>query len=188
MSRLTHLSNNYYRIAFFNEFLSHAVTERNERFIDNSCCSLGLLHLLPIQCLTAEPDVLLPEELVQAAEFYNEDLPHSVMLSTEYKFWVRKWQQHGLEVPKKLVDAFKSCDSTAFPNIKILLQLALTVPITKCESERNFSQLKLLKTSHRSTISPNRLSGLALMKINRAYCGSFQKSPTDMKKLVESFY
>ena len=38
--------------------------------------------------LTAEPDVLLPEELVQAAEFYNEDLPHSVMLSTEYRFRV----------------------------------------------------------------------------------------------------
>ena len=110
------------------------------------------------------------------------------MLSTEYRFWIRKWQQHGSEVPKKLVDAFKSCDSTAFPNNKILLHLALTDPITSCESERSFRQLKLLKTSHHSTISPNRLSELALMKINRAYCDIFQKSPTDMKKLVESFY
>ena len=61
----------YYRIAFFNEFLYHTVTELIERFIDNSPCSLGILHLLPSQCLTAEPDVLLPEELVQAAEFYK---------------------------------------------------------------------------------------------------------------------
>ena len=133
----------YYRIAFFNEFLSHTVTELIERFIDYSPCSLYLLHLLPSQCLNTEPDVLLPEELVQPAEFYNEDLLYSLMLSTEYRFWVRKWQQHGSEVPKNLVDAFKSCDTTAFPNIKILLHLVLIVSITSCESERSVSQLKL---------------------------------------------
>ena len=60
----------YYLIAFFNEFLSDSVMELNERFTDISPCSLGLLHLLPSQCLTVEPDILLPEELVQAAEFY----------------------------------------------------------------------------------------------------------------------
>ena len=108
----------YYLIAFFNEFLSHTVAELNERFTDNSTCSLGILHPLPSQCLTA--DILLPEELVHVAEFYNEDLPHSVMLSTEYRFWIRKWQLHGSEVSKKLVDAFKSCDSTAFANITTL--------------------------------------------------------------------
>ena len=52
-----------------------------------------------------------------------------------------------------------------FPNLHVLLQVALTLPITSCESERSFSQLKLIKTSHRSTMTNNRLSGLALMKI-----------------------
>jgi len=180
----------YYRITFFNEFLSHTIAELDERFINHPSPIIGLLHLLPRKCCSSdiEPESPLPEELVNAAEFYKEDLPLSVMLPTEYRLWIRKWRQHGPEAPKKLVDALHSCDVTAFPNIRVLLQLALTVPITSCESERSFSQLKLLKTSHRSTMSPTRLSGLALMKMNKTQCNSFQQSPAEMKKLVELFY
>ena len=38
-----------------------------------------------------------------------------------------------------------ACDRTSLPNIYVLLQLALTLPVTSCESERSFSQLKLIK-------------------------------------------
>ena len=41
------------------------------------------------------------------------------------------------------------------------------MPITTCENEMSNSQLKLLKTYLRSTISEERLSALALMKIHR---------------------
>ena len=47
---------------------------------------------------------------------------------------------------KKLVDAFFACDRFTFPNICVLLHLALAMPIMSCESERSFSQLKLMKT------------------------------------------
>lgn len=180
----------YYRITIFNEFLSHTIVELDERFINHSSPITGVLHLLPRQCcsIDSDPESPLPEELVNAAQFYKDDLPQSVMLPIEYRLWIRKWRQHGSEAPKKLIDVYHACDVTAFPNIRVLLQLALTVPITSCESERSFSQLKLMKTSHRSTISANRLSGLALMKINREQCNNFQQSPAEIKKLVKSFY
>jgi hypothetical protein len=54
-----------------------------------------------------------------------------------------------------------------FPNISMLLKIALTIPVTTCENERSHSQLKLLKTSLRSTMHEERLSGLSLMKIHR---------------------
>ena len=99
----------------------------------------------------------MPDDLVKAAEFYEEDMPHSVMIRTEYRMWVSKWRRQQAtgspDVPKKLVDAFFACDRFSFPNIRVLLHLALTMPITSCESERSFSQLKLLKTSHCSTTS-----------------------------------
>ena len=89
----------------------------------------------------------IPDDLFKAAEFYKEDAPHSVMLPTEYRMWVSKWQQHTTkkDAPKKLVDAFFACDRVTFPNIRVLLHLALTMPITSCESKHSFSQLKLLK-------------------------------------------
>ena len=173
----------YFRITLFDEFLSHVIRELEDRFVDNPAHSiaLGLLHLLP-----SENDGTLPTELVQAADLYSEDLPHSVMLSTEYSMWVTKWkQQHeaSAEIPTKLVDALHSCRELQFPNLHVLLRVALTLPITSCESERSFSQLKLIKTSHRSTMTGNRLSGLALMKINRDELSSEGK----IKEIVKSF-
>ena len=92
---------------------------------------------------------------------------------------------HG-QVPAKLVDVLDACDCTRFANIHILLQLALTLPITSCESERSFSQLKLIKTAHRSTMTSKRLSGLALMKINRDICERLHDD-SEMKDLVQRF-
>ena len=109
------------------------------------------------------------------------------MFPTEYHTWVRKWKLHGSELPMKLVDALQACDHTSFPNIRVLLQLSLTFSITSCESERSFSQLKLIKTAYRSTMTADRLSGMALMKINRPYCEMLQQSPSKLKELVQSF-
>ncbi len=111
------------------------------------------------------------------------------MLSTEYNMWVTKWKgQHvaSADIPKTLVDALHSCSAIQFPNLHVLLRVALTLPITSCESERSFSQLKLIKTSIRSTMTNDRLSGLALMKINRECCNKLT-SAEKMKELVKSF-
>ena len=42
-------------------------------------------------------------------------------------------------------------------DIFVLLKLALTLPVTTCECERSFSQLKLIKTCRRSTMTDDRL-------------------------------
>ena len=181
----------YFRITLFNEFLSHVISQLQDRFVDNPAHSIarGLLCLLPSECIRLESGGTLPTELAQAADLYTDDLPHSVMLPTEYNMWVTKWnQQHAAsaDIPNKLVDALHSCSAIQFPNLHVLLRVALTLPITSCESERSFSQLKLIKTSIRSTMTNNRLSGLALMKINREHC-NILTSVEKMKELVKSF-
>ena len=99
--------------------------------------------------------------------------------------WVNKWKQHD-PGPNKLVDVLCACDSTSFPNIHALLQLALTLPITSFESERGLSQLKLVKKHHRASMTSSRLTGLALMRINRGICEKLH-SQTTMKELVQLF-
>ena len=112
----------------------------------------------------------VPQTLSTAVDFYQHDLPFHALFSTEYGMWVRKWKGHSSEVPHKMIDALKVCDNTSYPNIYLLLQLSLTLPITSCESERSFSQLKLLKISHQSTMTSNRLSSLAILKQNVNIC------------------
>ncbi len=174
----------YYRITLYHDFLSHVIAELQERFLDCSTHGNGLLNLLPTSCIGQEATQKVPMELAQSVQFYKSDLPHSVMFSIEYRMWVRKWNCFDAELP---VDTLKVCCHITFPNIYVLLQLALTLPITSCESERSFSQLKLIKTPHRSTMSGERLSGLALMKINRAYCELLHSSPDKLKELTKLF-
>ena len=169
----------YFRITIYNEFLSHVISELQSRFVDNAGHSVGLLHLLPSQCCNNSEAADIPVKLKSAVEFYSRDLPHAILFPTEYRMWVNKWSEDG-PGPKKLVDVLSACDSTSFPNIHVLLQLALTFPITSCESERSFSQLKLIKTPHRSTMTSSRLSGLVLMKINRTICETLH-SPQRIK-------
>ena len=176
----------YFRITLYNEFLSHIVTELEERFSSSHHQTLGLLQLLPELC-SSRDDTDIPDELSQVATFYSEDLPHPVMLPIEYRMWVLKWKELDSDLPKKLVDSLKACDAMSFPNIHILLRLALTLPITSCECERSFSQLKLIKTAHRSTTTATRLSGLALMKINREKCDKIYSSQSELASLVLTF-
>ena len=175
----------YFRITLYHEFLSHVVSELQSRFVDNPAHNivLGLLYLLPSECINEDS---VPKELAQAVELYKDDLPHSVMLSTEYSAWIKKWKQSNKsDLPNKLVDSLHACSDLQFPNLHVLLQIALTLPITSRESERSFSQLKLIKTSRRSTMTDSRLSGLALMKINRDRCNKL--SSAEKMELVRSF-
>ncbi|XP_050915556.1 uncharacterized protein LOC127130627 [Lathyrus oleraceus] len=52
-----------------------------------------------------------------------------------------------------------------FPNTVIAYRILLTIPVTVAFAEKSFSKLKLLKTYLRSTMSQERLNGLALIAI-----------------------
>ena len=51
---------------------------------------------------------------------------------------------------------------TLFPNIYIILKLALTLPVGSVSTEKSFSKLKLIKT-RLSTMGNDRLEGLMIM-------------------------
>ena len=178
----------YYRITLYNEFLSQVVAEIEKRFVDNPMHGIGILNLLPSECCKHEVEHDIPAELTQAVEFYNDDLPQPSAFPMEYRTWLRNWKHSDPDqVPCKLVDVLEACDINLSPNIHQLLTITLTLPITSCESERSFSQLKLIKTSRRSTMSSERLSGLALMKVNRERCQQLHDSPEKLSQVVGMF-
>ena len=175
----------YYRITLYDEFLSHVVSELGERFVNNPSHSItiGLLHLLPRECIKLGDDVLVPEDPAKAVNLFKGDLPHAVIFNTEYRSWVWEWKEYSsAAVPDTLIGALKECSVLAYPNLNALLILALTLPITSCESERSFSQLKLVKTARRATMSESWLNSLALMKIDLERCNE-RLSKQNMKEL-----
>jgi len=58
-------------------------------------------------------------------------------------------------------------DADCYPNISVAYRILLTVPVTVASAERSFSKLKLLKNYLRSTMSQERLNGLAMCTIEK---------------------
>ena len=55
--------------------------------------------------------------------------------------------------------------TSSIPDLATACVLFATLPVTVASAERSFSKLKIIKTYLRSTISQDRLDGLALLAI-----------------------
>nr|TKW14774.1 hypothetical protein SEVIR_5G188900v2 [Setaria viridis] len=58
-------------------------------------------------------------------------------------------------------------DVDCYPNVSIAYRLLFTVPVTVASAERSFSKLKLLRNYLRSTMTQERLNGLATLCIEK---------------------
>ena len=79
-----------------------------------------------------------------------------------------------------ILESIKHLD--CFPNTTIAYRILLTIPVTVASAERSFSKLKLIKTYLRSTISQERLNGLAMISIEQDMLKTI-----DYKDLIEEF-
>ena len=168
----------YYRRNIMIPFLDHITTELEERF--------GAVHQTKVKLLGLIPSIAATcplASVTEVGELYKADLPSPHMLSTEFRRWKNKFSLIPADKrPDTLERALLSCDKEDYPNIFVLLVIACTLPVTTCENERSNSQLKLLKTYLRSTMTEKRLSSLALIKIHRDMVADL-----DFDKLVVDF-
>ncbi|WCJ37047.1 hAT family dimerization domain [Euphorbia peplus] len=72
---------------------------------------------------------------------------------------------NDLKSALEILEFVKRAD--CFPNVSIALRILLTMPVTVASAERSFSKLKLLKNYLRSSMSQERLNGLATLCIER---------------------
>ncbi|XP_058223043.1 uncharacterized protein LOC131332765 [Rhododendron vialii] len=66
--------------------------------------------------------------------------------------------------PVEVLNFLKQMEG-CFPNAWIAYRILLTIPVTVASGERSFSRLKLIKSYLRSTMSQERLNGLAILSI-----------------------
>ena len=114
-------------------------------------------------------DQLKSENFGSILQFYGEDLPSVRSLDAELDLWQNKWRGDAhlaqeLNTPEKVL---RHTDADYFPNIRTLIVILGTLPVTSCESERSISMLKRIKTALRSTMTEDRLNGLAMLQYHR---------------------
>ena len=76
--------------------------------------------------------------------------------------------------------ALKNIGKDVYPNVHVLLFLATTIPVTSCKCARSISMLRLIKTPLRSTMTQERLNGLAMIQYNH-------QIPLKTDEVIEEF-
>lgn len=119
---------------------------------------------------TEEMEEIFPK-ISELGSMYHDDLPHPTSLESEFHCWHMKWKEQEKDhefssLPMTLSHTLPHA-SSMFLNIRVLLSIICTLPVTSCSSERSFSGLKRIKTPVRSTMSNERLSSLSLLHLHQ---------------------
>ena len=115
---------------------------------------------------------------------YRDDLPSPDCISSELDCWWIKWEQHLQEhgrciLPSTPVVTVRHT-SSVYLNIRALVTILCTLPVTSCSAERSFSGLKRIKNAFRSSMTTQRLTGLTLLTLHR-------DTPVDIPAAVDEF-
>ena len=147
--------------------LDQLVTEVSERFGDLQLRALKAMKLVP--SVIADSAWVETESLVKELDKeYHDDLPAHIGFGGEIHAWRIYWKE--TKFGERSEDSDKGnlpCKERDYPNLKVILRILCTLPVTSCECERSFSLLRRLKTYLRSTMSEERLNGLAMMAIHK---------------------
>ena len=146
----------------------------DQRFSDNTRRTSKLLYLVPSMLIQETFDMSVLEDVI---EEYRDDIPNPDILEMEIKNWRSVFLLLPTEqVPTTIASAVKSINAINFPNVFVLLKLVATLPITSCECERSFSNLRRLKTWLRTTMDTDRLGALALMNVHYSHDISYSRA------------
>ncbi|XP_064080973.1 uncharacterized protein LOC135197787 [Macrobrachium nipponense] len=107
----------------------------------------------------------------------HSDLNYGELI-VEMQSFPKQWPKQNMTTLDLLVFLEEKGLKEIYPNMWVALKIALTTPVIVASAERSFSKLKLIKTfkvycdlsslKHlRSTMSQERLNGLAIISINR---------------------
>jgi len=122
--------------------------------------------------------------IMEAAKLLELDLNCSLLeVESQVKTWMSLIQSLPEERrPNDIAAAILLGKENFLPAVTTLLRLFGTIPVSNATAERSFSALKRLKTYLRSTMGEERLTGLALLHVNK----STEVDPDDIIELYAS--
>ncbi|CAN1168171.1 Zinc finger MYM-type protein 1 [Linum perenne] len=171
-----------FRVTYFLYVVDQAISSLSKRFeqYENFQSNFGFLfsskklYSLDDTCLKSS--CMHIETILKNNDHYDID---GIDLYGELKllqYFLPKEILHPLEI----LNYLKRVD--CFPNAFIVYRILLTILVTVATAERSFSKLKLLKSYMRSTMSQERLNGLAMVAIENNYLEDIK-----IEELIEDF-
>ena len=147
--------------------VDHLESEINSCFTElQSTAAKGMSIVPAILCVTTTAASVkeLDKNIDRLVTNYMADLEDDRdLVKEEIHQWKTEWQDVAKkDRPNTAASALKACDKRRFPNVKRLLRILCTLPLTSAERKRTFSCMRRLKSYLRSTMNAKHFNGLAL--------------------------
>lgn len=160
-----------FRIEFFKVLMDQAIMSLKERFKQLTDFSENFGFLFVVSNLKDISDNDLKKQcmdlqllLSEQKDAHDESDINGLDLFTELKT-LTNIIPNNMKPLGVLRFIYNNRLNETLPNVSIALQILLTIPVTVASGERSFLKLKLIKTFLRSTMTQERLVGLALISI-----------------------
>ncbi|KAM4026863.1 zinc finger MYM-type protein 1-like [Anomaloglossus baeobatrachus] len=156
-----------FKTAIFNATLDVVTSQLSSRFCSMNTIVERFKIIQPCVLATKSDDYLF-QEAVKFHQYYQDDI------STDFPGQLlsfRSTLQDGITKSPTIKDLAhllivdNAVLSSTLPDVCTAFLLFLTLPVTVASAERAFSKLSLIKNYLRSSMSQQRLSGLALLSI-----------------------
>ena len=123
--------------------------------------------LLDVKTLLSDTDEdAIRRDCTDFANFYDTDINGHELFTEigDCRMLLSNRTEGQPETPLALLGFIVSFGDDVFPNLRISLEILLTIPVSIASCERSFSKLKLILSYSRASMGQNRLSDLALHK------------------------
>ena len=150
----------YFRINLYIPLLDGLCSHLNDRFSTTQQKALSLMGLVPA-FLSDDVETLQP-----AVDLYSSLLPSAYEVYGEFTIWKHKWQRRPEDAARIRTAAAalqEVCKSETLPNVTVLLEILVTLPVTTAEPERVFSKVERTATAVRN-MNEQRLEALVLLQ------------------------
>ena len=151
----------YYRINIYYVILDTIITSINHKFDENM---IGIVVLMEKLFLSKE--LLNEDELRELTQFYCINFDD---IKAEQRLYKNQINNKKMNLSEATEFFLKNNFHIALSSMNELMKILWTIPVNSCGCERSFSCLKRLKSYLRNTMGEERLSGLALLNIERDF-------------------
>ncbi|XP_066989238.1 zinc finger MYM-type protein 1-like [Macrobrachium rosenbergii] len=145
--------------------------EMGERFIRLHKLDSKFGFLLDIkELLSTTNEAYIKEWCINVASFYNTDLDGLELFSeiVDGRMLLKTRDDVLITNPRELLRFIVQYgDESVFPNLRVALQILLTIAVSIASCERSFSKLKLILSHLRTSMGQERLSALTVLSVEQ---------------------
>ncbi|XP_076330877.1 uncharacterized protein LOC143236476 [Tachypleus tridentatus] len=160
-------------------------TEMGDKFISLKKLNYSFGFLLDIkELMSTTNENSLKQRFVFMGSSYDTDLDGLEMFSEIIycRMLLKTRADVKLSTPEDLLCFIVQYGDDVFPNLRVGLQIFLTVATSIASCERSFSKLKLILSYLRSSTGQERLSALAFLSVEREVTDSIK-----FEELIDKF-